>query len=97
MAYSINFHIINAQDEGLNEIEVFKGVPYRNRGHFWCGAHLMPTETGTCNRSCMFYDPRNKKSGICRHHSPTFVKPGDSVKFKVPPITPKKWNQEKKK
>lgn len=57
-------------DPDLKEIILYEWNYVRGTGTFWC------TEVGEgfessedqCGMACDFYEPRNGKNGICKHH-----------------------------
>ena len=68
---------------GLKEMEVFKAVPERNTGMFWC-KHFgeIGFSNESCGRQCAEYRPRNGKSGRCIDHSTPYTK-GEKILIKV--------------
>ena len=68
----------------LTEMEVFKAIPeYIGGGAYWCKEY----ESGgydssqQCGKQCKRYEPKNKKSGVCRHHTHWFYKHGEKIKL----------------
>jgi len=64
MCYTLEYHIMEAKDEGLEEIELFEAVPDKLDGFFWCKAVSETTEDGFCGKQCDDYEPKNGKSGM---------------------------------
>ena len=48
----------------IYEAEKCKGV----NDLFWCRQYVACGEKGSCGKFCKHYEPRNKKSGCCKHH-----------------------------
>ncbi len=83
MCYTLDYHLSDAKDEGLTEIELFEAIPETVGGMFWCRAVQECTEEGYCGKECEEYEPKNGKSGMCRHKSKTFYGRGQKVAFRV--------------
>jgi len=83
MCYSLAYHLDNAKDEGLTEIELFEAVPMKDDKFFWCRAVDQIAEHGSCGKSCEEYDPCNRKSGKCRFKQNTMFEHGKKVKFQI--------------
>lgn len=83
MCFRLHYHLSDAKSEGLTEIELFEAIPEKVGGMFWCRAVLEPTEEGYCGKQCEEYEPKNGKSGMCRHKSNTFYGRGPKEVFKV--------------
>lgn len=67
--FSLEYHIAQAQEEGLTEIYLYRSKVDKVPGYFWCIAFSSICETGgDCGRECPEYKPRNGKSGICANH-----------------------------
>lgn len=93
--YQKEYHLSDAKDEGLTEIEVFEAEPDHSKDHFWCQAidEACEKEDGTCGMDCEDYEPRNGKSGICKYKSHCFT-PGKKVILK--PINQPKEQEDGK-
>lgn len=81
--YTLDYHLRNAKEEGLTEIELFEAKPQYIEGFFWCRVINDSGEDGSCGKKCIDYEPKNGKSGICKHKSNTFKTQGKKVMFKV--------------
>lgn len=81
--YTLEYHLIDAKDEGLTEIELFEAEKETVEGMFYCREADAQTEEGFCGKQCEGYDPRNGKSGMCKHKQNHFYTPGKKVSFKV--------------
>ena len=66
--YTKDIIINTMRDQGITSREVYKAVRSHGSGMFYCQLADTAGEKGSCNRSCDYYSPRNKKSGICKHH-----------------------------
>lgn len=81
--YPLKTHLEQAKEDGLTEIELFTAIPEKVAGFRWCHAVDDIAESEYCGKCCEFYEPRNKKSGICKHQG-SMYEPDKKVKFKVP-------------
>jgi hypothetical protein len=81
--YQLEYHLQNAKDEGLSEIELFETKKEFVDGMFFCKAVEEQTEEGFCGKSCDEYSPKNGKSGMCRFKQKHFYTPTKKVTFKV--------------
>lgn len=82
MCYTLEYHLANAKDEGLEEIELFEAIPEKDHEMFWCRAVEEITGNGYCGRQCEEYEPKNGKSGMCKHKGKTYTI-GEKKLFKV--------------
>lgn len=80
---TLDAHIEDAESEGLETIELFEAVPEKVAGFFWCRAVGEVSEEGTCGKLCDDYEPKNGKSGMCRHKYNTLYTTGAKVTFEV--------------
>ena len=83
MCFDLEYHLDNARCNSLNEIELYEANPDNDNYHFYCTSFGECGIKGDCGRHCRDYEPRNKKSGICKHKSKCYTH-GDKVVFKVP-------------
>jgi len=63
-------------------IQVFEAHSDRiGGGIFWCREYLFcgDDSSETCGRQCKDYEPRNGKSGCCRHYSTILYVHGEKV------------------
>lgn len=81
--YTLDYHIAEARSENLKEVVLFKAEKYTVKDVFWCRSEGEVTESGYCGKQCENYEPRNGKSGMCKHRSNIFYQPGERVVFKV--------------
>lgn len=81
MCYTLDYHIAEAKEYGLTEIELYKAVPEKIPYFIWCNIYGMSV-MGGCGKECISYNPRNGKSGMCKNQG-RFYTPGEKVKFKV--------------
>jgi hypothetical protein len=82
--YTMEKHQLDAQEEGLSQLELFRAIPEKVDGMFWCRAVEAAGEDGSCGIQCKYYEPKNGRSGMCRHKS-GFHMPGEKVIIKVTP------------
>ena len=71
MCYDEDYFQSIMDDEGLNELEVFDAIPETIKGVFWCKEQMFCGDDtqDTCGKQCFDYEPRNGKSGCCKHHT----------------------------
>jgi len=68
---TIDDHKKEMAENGETEREVFKAEKVKGTGMFYCLQYddLYELGSGECNKKwCKFYEPRNNKGGICKHH-----------------------------
>jgi len=61
-------------ETGLSELELTEAKPEHGNGYFFCAKHLEIGESRVnCGiKWCQDYVARNGKSGVCKHHRPTY-------------------------
>ena len=76
--------IAGMKDAGLESMVVSKAVRSIHEGFFYCSLYQLPTITDddVCGKQCEGYQPRNGKSGICRHWRHCY-EPGDEYTLNV--------------
>jgi hypothetical protein len=69
------------EERGLSEIEVYKAEKYKSTDVFWCQVECFCGDDSqdTCGKQCSSYEPRNGKSGCCRHYSKYLYEKGEKV------------------
>lgn len=75
-------YFLESMDPDETEVEVLEAVHERIGGIFWCKEHgFCGDDTKeTCGRdNCDQYEPRNKVSGCCMHHTHWLYTHGDKV------------------
>ena len=82
ICYTLDYHLSDAKDEGLKEIELFEAIPEKVEGFYYCKAVEAPAEKDFCGKNCEDYIPRNGKNGMCRHKARFFFTPGNKITFK---------------
>ena len=84
--HDLDFHLEEAREEGLQEIELFEAIPDKDKSYFWCKSFSEVCGIGPdfepCGKSCEDYAPRNGKSGICKHKTHCYTH-GNTVNFNV--------------
>ena len=79
--YPLNYHIKNAKEEGLKEIELFEAVPDKlNKDIVWCMELETTGEKSECNKTCPYYKSVNGR--ICDLRG-KLMELGEKVKFNV--------------
>lgn len=79
--YPLSYHIENAKEEGLKEIELSEAIPYAmNKDIIWCMEMETTGEKSECNKSCPYY--KSVKGRICDLRG-KLMEWGEKVKFNV--------------
>lgn len=82
--FNKEFHFEKGKLNGQQTVVLYEAVPEKLDGVFFCRAtEVVGEDDGGCGKLCEFYDPRNGKSGMCRHKDKTTYSPGKEVTFKV--------------
>jgi hypothetical protein len=71
MAYSKEYLIEQMKERGLNVIKVRKAIRELKTDYYFCKSigeiGMRGKYHAPCGRHCELYEPRNGKSGCCRH------------------------------
>jgi hypothetical protein len=80
--YPLDYIKQKAKEEGVRQIEVREAEREINSDAFYCSKEdeIMGKGFGYCGKECKFYQPRNGKSGICRHNKQVYT-PKKEVKI----------------
>lgn len=84
--YPLSWHLKGARDEGDATITLLECQPVKEPGIGWCYQYETHIEKSdqACGRECDKYAPRNGRTGICKHYTPTTYEPnGVKVVFDV--------------
>jgi len=81
--YPIQYHLDYMKENNLLELEVFRGIPNRGIGYFFCKKFLIVGESGTCGKMCEEYIPRSTHGGSCHYHSMVYEQ-GKSRILRIP-------------
>ena len=81
--YSLEHHIEQAKENGLDALVLFEAKKYKESYYFWCIeiGEYGEKDGKTCGKICDTYTPRNGKSGICKHYSDTMYEVGERVVY----------------
>lgn len=60
-------------------LELSEHIIERGTGYFYCSEYDEVGEVGNCGKRCDEYEPRNGKSGICKHHRPVYDDTGNTL------------------
>lgn len=83
LCHPLEYHLNEAKADGLIEVQLLEAIPDKTTHDFiWCTSFGAVSERGNCGKVCPDYEPRNKKSGICKHQGRMFTH-GNAVKFEV--------------
>ena len=79
--YPLSYHIENAKENGLKEIELFEAITdTTNKDIVWCMEMEATSEKSECNKSCPHY--KSVKGRICDLRG-KLMDFGEKVKFNV--------------
>ena len=80
--YNLKYHYNYMKENNIKEMQVFLAKKEVNSPYFFCLHYYETGEKmeGGCGKVCDFYEPRNKKSGICKHTGYTYERT-DKVKL----------------
>jgi len=78
--FSKQYWLDYMKEFGIEEMTVIEAVPIRNSEFFFCRAVDEMGEKGSCGKICPDYEPRNGKSGMCKHKGFVY-EPTDEVKL----------------
>ena len=82
ICYPLSYHIENAKDNGLKEIELFEAIPDTlNKDIVWCAEMETTGEKSECNKTCPYYK-KPVKGRICELRG-KLMEWGEKVKFEV--------------
>lgn len=82
VCYPLRFHIENAKEEGLKEIELFEAIPdTTNKDFIWCSELETTGEKSECNKTCPYYSAP-EKGRICKKRG-KLMEWGEIFKFCV--------------
>ncbi len=83
ICYELSYHVINAKDEGLQEITLVEAVPDTETKDFiWCSEHAEVTERNMCRKvECESYTSKSGR-GVCSHRGKLFLH-GEEVKIQI--------------
>jgi hypothetical protein len=68
-------------ENNLKELELTLAEKEKDSDFFLCKKVMDVGEKGNCGKICDFYDPRNGKSGICKHYSNNIFEETDEKKI----------------
>lgn len=81
ICYPLSYHIENAKEEGLKEIELFEAIPDLNKDIVWCTEMETTGEKSECNKTCPYYKVP-AKGRICELRG-KLMECGEKIKFNV--------------
>ena len=69
LCYPESYFQDEMRDNGLTEMTVLEAIPMKSSetDYMWCKENEAAGEKGECGRFCDAYEPRNGKSGMCKH------------------------------
>jgi len=78
--FTMDFWKDYMRDEEIREMTLLRTETEKVDGYFWCkkDQEMYEKEIGACGLDwCRNYNPRNGRSGICKHSRNTFYTPTD--------------------
>jgi len=87
ICYTKKHFEIKMYEEDITEIEVFKAIPDKIKGIFWCKHYGFCGQTSEsfCGKQCDNYAPRNGKSGCCKRYTTRIYLWGEKITLKLKP------------
>lgn len=85
ICYPLQYHIDNAKEEGLKEIELFEAIPDTvNTDMVWCSEYVNTMERSECNKDCPQFhcSKASPKSRRCDFRGKLYMW-GDIFRFDV--------------
>lgn len=82
ICYDKKYFYEKMQEKNMSEVKVFEAIKIKHSGFFWCKKHeFCGDDTSSCcgKNNCGDYDPRNRVSGCCKHHTSSLYEHGDKV------------------
>ena len=81
ICFTEEYFIDKMESEGIKEMTVLKAVPDKIPGIFWCKCECFCGDDSkdTCGKQCKAYEPRNGKSGCCRHYTTKLYIYGEKI------------------
>ena len=78
LCYRLSSHIENIIDSGIDELKLNLAERETNSDYFYCRffGRVGEKSDGGCGKMCKGYEPRNGKSGICKHSGYTYDNTG---------------------
>ncbi len=82
MCYTLQSHIIEAKEEGLEEIALVEAIETKVEGIVWCGLLDVSLEKSECNKKeCASYNSISGR-GVCSYRGKLYEH-GEEVTFKI--------------
>ena len=75
--YPLSYFKEKMIEDNLNEITLIEAEKMDVTDYFWCSEYYTVGEKGECGKFCKKYEPRNGKSGCCKHYSTQFYELSD--------------------
>lgn len=82
ICYTLQSHIIEAKEEGLEEVTLFEAIETKVEGIVWCGLLDVSLEKSECNKKeCDSYNSISGR-GVCSYRGKLYEH-GEEVTFKI--------------
>lgn len=85
LCYRLSSHIENMIDAGIDELKLHLAERETDSGYFYCRFYGSVGEKsdGECGKMCEGYEPRNGKSGACKHSGYTYDNAGRQFLLRI--------------
>lgn len=87
MAYTKSFLIEEMKERGLSEINISEAIRELGTDYFFCKAvgevGMRGEAYEPCGKECKLYEPRNGKSGCCKHRGFCYVPSEEELTLKI--------------
>ena len=85
LCYMIDYFKEELKERGLTEISVYPAKIMIGSDFYYCQELGVSGEKGDseCGKWCEYYEPRNKKSGRCRHSAHPYEASNESIIIKL--------------
>lgn len=83
MCYTLDYHIDNAKENGLDKIKLVEAVPEKDPHFVWCTHGGDVVDRSDCRKAdCELYEPNKSGRGACIHRGKIY-RHGEEVEFNV--------------
>jgi hypothetical protein len=81
--YPIDYFKRYMIENNLSELEVHEQESIKGSDYFYCKHFQEIGEKGICGKQCQSYQPRNSKSGLCKHSGFVYETTGKIITLKL--------------
>lgn len=88
--YTLDYWREYLKDNEMDEIALIEATPDKDKDHFYCREFgyicgSTSDDDNPCGRHCEGYDPKNGKSGCCRHRTHCYETTDKEITLKRKP------------